>query len=122
MSFTFISDEQFEWPVTVCKPQGGEHVETVFKGLFESLDEEEFYKAPEVLPTTSSEVIDFEIAQLMRVFKGWPDGELIDGNGDPIRATPATIRAFLGKRPNRLAVTEAYQTAITPTIGQRAKN
>jgi len=122
MAFTFTPDEKFEWPVTVCTPKDGEHVEETFKGLFQSVPEGEFYAAPETVPPTASANIDFEIKRLMMVFKGWPAGEILDPTGKEVKATEANIRAFLGHRPNRLGVTDAYPAAITPMDGHRAKN
>jgi len=121
MAFLFAENTPFEWPVTVCVPNGGTHDEIVITGHFAMIDDEEFFEAdPDI--TARSAGIEAEIAKLMKVFKGWGEGDLLDANKNPVPPTPENIRRFLGQRPARLGVTEAYATAITPTKGFRAKN
>lgn len=120
-AFIFTDAHRFEWPVNVMVPQGGDYLEIEITGLFEMIDDEEFF-AIDGDVRTPSEGVEAEIAKLMMVFKGWKDGDVLDVKGELVMPTDETIRQFLAKRPARLAVTAAYSEAITPTKGHRAKN
>jgi hypothetical protein len=121
MSFVFIENHPFEWPVKVCVPSDGSHQDVEITGLFEIMDDVEFYAVGEDFSSRGA-MIDFEISRLMQVFKGWKPGDVLDGNKTPLDPTPENIKRFLGNRPARLAVTDAYTEAMTPNKGYRAKN
>lgn len=121
MSFIFTENQTFEWPVKVCVPNGGSYDEVAITGIFELVDDNDFF-ADTTAPATQSQAISLEIDRLMMVFKGWKDGDVLDLQKQPVGVTPENIRKFLGGRPARLAVTAAYSDAITPTSGFRAKN
>lgn len=121
MSFLFVENHPFEWPVKISVPKGGSFEEVNITGLFEIMDDVDFYSAGDDLSSRGA-MIDFEINRLMQVFKGWTEGDVLDRAKNPIPATPENIRRFLGNRPARLAVTDAYTEAVTPSKGYRAKN
>lgn len=121
MTFVFTDNETFEWPVTVCVPKDGDHTEVQITGIFCQIDDEEFF--PDIdLGMSQGQAIEFEIDRLMMVFKGWREGDVVGPDNAPLEITDKTIRAFLNRRPNRLAVTMAYNQAVTPMTGARAKN
>lgn len=119
--FLFTENHPFEWPVKVCVPNAGAFEEVSITGLFEIMDDVAFY-APGSDVQSMSASIDLEIERLMEVFKGWKDGDVLDTAKQPIAPTPENIRRFLGNRPARIAVTEAYSNAMTPNKGYRAGN
>ena len=121
MSFLFTDNQPFEWPVNISVPQKGTHTTVTITGLFEQVDDHAFLKPAESL-ISNGDAIDFEIERLCEVFKGWKDGDVLDANKAEIPATPENLRKFLAQRPVRLAVLDAYQEAITPKKGYRAKN
>lgn len=122
MSFLFVDNQPFEWPVKICVPKDGSHEVIEITGLFEIMDDADFYSASADDVTTRGAMIDFEITRLMQVFKGWKPGDLMNEAKDPIDPTEDNIRKFLGNRPARLGVTDAYTEALTPDKGYRAKN
>jgi len=122
MTFVFTQDETFEWPVTIFSPKDGGHAEDILTGIFATQDDEQLLKRPDASEKLRSAGIETEIDQTMTYFKGWPDGAIKDAQGKDFPATPANIRAFLNRRPNRLAVVTAYNEAVTPLSGARAKN
>ncbi|APE43656.1 hypothetical protein BOO69_09690 [Sulfitobacter alexandrii] len=121
MSFLFVENHPFEWPVKICVPTGGSFKEIVITGIFEAMDDADFYGTGDDLSSRGA-MIEFEITRLMQVFKGWKTGDVLDKAQQPIEPTPEAIRRFLGNRPARLAVTDAYTEAMTPSKGYRAKN
>lgn len=121
MSFLFVDNTPFEWPVKICVPNAGEYTVVTITGLFEQVDDKTFL-APAEAPLTNGSAIDFEIDRLCTVFKGWKAGDVLDLNNEPLEPTDENLRKFLAQRPVRLAVTDAYQNAMTPQKGYRAKN
>ncbi len=121
MSFVFVENHPFEWPIEICTPNGGSFDTHTIIGLFELRDDADFLAHNEAIETASG-AIQEDINRLMDVFKGWKEGEIVDAKKQPIPSTPDTIRAFLSKRPHRLAVTNAFFDASTPKAGHRAKN
>jgi len=121
MSFAFLENTPFEWPVEIPVPKAGGYDTVTITGLFAQGGDEEFFAPPEG-PLTNSSAIVFELDRLCRVFKGWKDGDVKSLDGTDVAVTEDNIRKFLGNRPARLAVLEAYQNAITPPKGYRAKN
>jgi len=121
MSFTFHDDATFEWPVEIHVPIAGNFDTVEITGIFEIVDDVEFLRLdPDVI--TASDQIDHQVAQVMMAFHGWKAGDVLDKHGAELPATPENIRLFLLKRPNRLAVLDAYMAAITPVKGYRAGN
>lgn len=121
MTFVFKDDETFEWPVTIYVPKGGDHDEVTLTAIFAMADDETLLAKPEPTGAHSS-MIEVEIDKIMTFFKGWPSGAIQDDQGGDFRPSTENIRRFLNRRPNRLAVTDAYNRAISPTDGARAKN
>lgn len=121
MTFVFKDDETFEWPVTLYVPKGGEHQEEEITGLFEMIDDESLLAKPDAIGSASS-LIEVEIDRIMTFFKGWTTGSITNADGTPFAANEINIRRFLNRRPNRLAVTHAYNLAVQPNVGARAKN
>ena len=121
MSFTFVEHHSFEWPVTISVPAESEHKDITITGLFSCLDDVEFYAPPDPEQDNGAG-IDQEIERQMRVFKGWKSGDIKDAAGKDFEPTDANIRKILAYRPARLGVSAAYQKAMTPTKGFRAKN
>ena len=121
MSFVFTPNATFTWPVEIHFPGNGTHTSVTIDGLFAIADDGEFLAASDDVSSTGAG-IDFEIDQLMMVFKGWPEGAVLNPDQTPVEPTPENIRKFLGQRPARLGVMAAYNRAVTPTAGFRAKN
>lgn len=121
MSFTFHERPTFEWPVVIQTPVSGGFDEVTITGLFEMVDESDHMRIdPDI--NTPSQHIEAEVTRLLDVFKGWTEGDVLDREGKPWPATAENVAAFLRKRPHRMAVAEAYNAAITPSTGHRAKN
>lgn len=120
MAFKFTDELQFDWPVTIKTPEAGGHVETTFTGLFLEIPDLEFFE--EIGSERMSDMIEGEIARLMRVFVGWPAGAVVDDNGAEFPPTEENRRKLLSRRANRMAVSEAYRDASMPKTGARAKN
>lgn len=121
MSFIFTDNSPFEWPVEISVPKEGGYTTVTITGLFSQIGDDVFLAPPETVLTNST-AIDFEIDRLCKVFTGWKTGDVKDLAKAEIEPTPENIRKFLMYRPARLAVLDAYQDAITPKKGYRAKN
>lgn len=119
--FTFHHTQTFEWPVKIPVPISGAHDEFQITGIFEMCDDADFVAFDGEL-TKPSDVIDAEITRLSRVFKGWKAGDIKDDQGRDFEPTPENVAKFLARRPNRMAVEDAYSEALNPVSGYRAKN
>lgn len=121
MSFVFTQDHTFEWPVKIPVPADGGHDIVEITGLFAMVGDAEYVAMPDDI-TTHSAAIDADIARLKRVFKGWKEGHVLHPDKTPMAATDDAIAKFLMYRPNRMAVSDAYDAAVSPRDGYRAKN
>ena len=102
MSFVFVENHPFEWPVKVQVPVGGSYETVEITGLFEIMDDAAFLSPGEGI-TSVSAGIDLEIDRLMEVFKGWKEGDVLTPEKQNLPPTPANIRKFLSQRPARPA-------------------
>ena len=121
MSFTFVENHSFEWPVVISYPKDGGHKDVTITGHFAVVDDTTFFARPDE-DVSYSAGVDHEITRIAGLFKGWKAGDVKDASGNDIEPTEANIRTLLSYRPARLGVTAAYQQAMTPTKGFRAKN
>ncbi|UFS63843.1 hypothetical protein [Paracoccus denitrificans] len=115
--FTFTDQYQFEWPVRVKMPAGGEDQVFEFDGIFLlPEDEMEIFEAQPAAQGVG-DFVTFSRERLAKYWIGWK-GIAVEGGGD-LPFSPAARDKLLKKRPIRLAVDAALTEAV---LGIREKN
>ena len=123
------STEPFQWPVEVISVAENGTIETQrFKGLFhnistseyESLIEDQSAYVKALQENESTEGLLGERGTAERVWAGWPEGEIIDIDGEPLPSNAVNIAKLLEVREVVQAVIAAWGEARDKS--QKAKS
>lgn len=123
------SNEPFQWPVEVISVAENGTIETQrFKGLFHNISTSEYERLIEdqsayvkaLQENESTEGLLGERGTAERVWAGWPEGEIIDDDGEPLPSNAANIAKLLEVREVVQAVIAAWSEARDKS--QKAKS
>lgn len=110
-AFIFTEEYTFKWPVTVRMPvDGGGFAESEFTAEFALLDEAELVETATF--ETTSEAIAYEVDRMSKVLVGFTGIFTDEARETELQFTERNRDMLLGKRPVRIAITEAYSDAV----------
>jgi hypothetical protein len=117
MSFVFLDDFTFDWPVTVRLPKAGDHVEQAFTATFRLIEDDAFFAAP--ADSSAEALVAAEYHRLERILIGWSG--ITGPDGDDVAYSLDARDRLIRIRPVREALVRAYSDAVFRG-GLREKN